>query len=641
METTIRHDVSRFSEDVVYFFKEGTLYRAYDHFGSHVMTVDGLSGTYFAVWAPNAGSVSVIGDFNDWDANRYPLAPRWDSSGIWEGFIPNLKEGEIYKYHIRSNNKQYAVDKQDPYGFECEVPPRNASVVCDLSYEWNDEKWMKDRHEHNAFDAPMATYELHVGSWMRHADGNRYLSYRELADRLPKYIQEMGYTHVEFMPVMGHPFYGSWGYQVLGFFAAASPYGSPKDLMYLIDQLHQAGIGVILDWVPSHFPTDGHGLGYFDGTHLYEHEDPRKGFHPDWKSCIFNYGRAEVKDFLISSALFWLDKYHADGLRVDGVASMLYLDYSRKEGQWIPNEHGGRDNVEAIHFIKTMNETIYANFPDVQTIAEESTDWTGVSRPTFLGGLGFGLKWNMGWMHDTLKFFTKEAIHRKFHHNELTFSMLYAYTENFVLSLSHDEVVHGKASLLSKMPGDDWQKFANLRLLFSYMYAHPGKKLIYMGCEFGQRSEWYHEQSLDWHLLDFASHKGIHQLTKDLNHLYTKHAAFFERDFDPLGFEWVHCDDWENSILVFLRKSSFGVEDSILVACNFTPVPRYHYRVGVPLRGHWKELFNSDAPVYGGGGIGNMGGVEAEAVPYHGRPFSLELTLPPLGAVYFRLDHSK
>jgi len=641
LETAIRHDVSRFSDEVIYFFKQGTLYRAYEHFGAHVMNAHGQPGTYFAVWAPNAAAVSLIGDFNDWDADRHPLAPRWDSSGIWEGFVPRVMQGEIYKYHIRSQHNNYCVDKQDPYGFQCEVPPRTASVVGDLSYKWNDHGWMKLRHERNALDAPMAVYELHVGSWMRHVEGNRYLSYRELADQLPNYIRNMGYTHVELMPVMAHPFYGSWGYQVLGYFAPSGFYGTPQDLMYLIDCLHQAGIGVILDWVPSHFPTDSHGLSYFDGTHLYEHEDPRKGFHPDWKSCIFNYGRAEVKNFLISSALFWLDKYHADGLRVDGVASMLYLDYSREDGQWIPNQYGGRDNIEAIHLIKTMNEAIYANFPDVQTIAEESTDWGGVSRPTFMGGLGFGLKWNMGWMHDTLKYFSKNAIHRKYHHNELTFSMLYAYTENFVLSLSHDEVVHGKCSLLSKMPGDNWQKFANLRLLLSYMYAHPGKKLLFMGSEFGQWAEWYHEQSLDWHLLEFDTHKGIQHLVRDLNHLYRRNPAFSEKDFDPAGFEWIHCDDWQNSVLTFLRKTSHSIEDAILVACNFTPVPRQHYRVGVPVIGYWKEIFNSDAPVYGGGGIGNLGGLEAENTPYHGRPFSLDLTIPPLGAVYFKLDVSQ
>jgi len=483
----------------------------------------------------------------------------------------------------------------------------------------------------------MSVYELHLGSWMRNVEENRWLTYRELAEKLTGYITEMGYTHVEFMPVMAHPFYGSWGYQVLGYFAATSRYGAPQDLMYLVDCLHQHGIGVILDWVPSHFPGDGHGLVFFDGTHLYEHADPRLGFHPDWKSYIFNYGRNEVREFLISSAMFWLDKYHIDGLRVDGVASMLYRDYSREPGQWVPNENGGRDNTEAIHFIKQLNEAVYANFPDVQMFAEESTDWPCVSRPTFMGGLGFGMKWNMGWMHDTLKYFSTDMLYRKHHHNELTFSMLYAYTENFVLSLSHDEVVHGKCSLLNKMPGDLWQKFANLRLLFSYLFAHPGKKLLFMGADIAQWDEWNHERSLDWHLLQHNSHRGIQALVRDLNQLYRQETALFQFDFEPRGFEWVQCDDWQQSVLCLLRKTE-NPEDTILVACNFTPVPRHQYRVGVPESGYWREIFNSDAKVYGGSDVGNGGGRSAEAIPFHGRPYSLSLTLPPLAAVFFKKE---
>jgi len=637
MDQHIFYDVTRFTEKDVYHFKEGTLFRAYEHLGSHVMERDGEAGVYFAVWAPNAGQVTVIGDFNQWNTHSCPLAPRWDGSGIWEGFIPGVNTGAVYKYHITSKLNQAQADKKDPYAFASEVPPKTASCVCDLKYTWNDAAWMKSRCRHNALNAPLSIYEIHPGSWMRHVEDNQWLSYQEMAEKLTQYVLDMGYTHVELMPIMDYPFYGSWGYQVLGYFAATSRFGTPQDLMYLIDILHQNGIGVILDWVPSHFPGDGHGLVHFDGTHLYEHQDPRKGFHPDWKSYIFNYGRNEIKEFLISSAVFWLDKYHADGLRVDGVASMLYLDYSREDGQWIPNEHGGRDNIDAIHFIRQLNETVYQDFPDVQMYAEESTDWPNVSRPTFSGGLGFGMKWNMGWMHDTLKYFSKDMVHRKYHHNELTFSMLYAYTENFVLSLSHDEVVHGKRSLLNKMPGDDWQKFANLRLLFAYMYGHPGKKLLFMGDDIAQWGEWNHEQSLDWHILNYAVHEGVHRLVKDLNHFYRKEPALFYFDFDPAGFEWVQCDDWQQSVLCFLRKSDDS-KDTLLIACNFTPVPRHHYSVGVPYDGYWSEVLNTDAQVYGGSGVGNMGRKLAQRISSHGRPYSLSITLPPLAAVYFKWD---
>ncbi len=634
----IRHDVSRFSDETIYYYKAGKLFRGYHHLGAHLMqSPEGEAGTYFAVWAPNAERASVVGDFNGWDPGAHPLASRWDGSGIWEGFIPGVVQGALYKYHLVSRHNHYQVEKIDPYAFAGETPPKTASVVWSLDYEWGDAEWLNARPVRNSLDAPMSIYELHPGSWRRHPDGNRFLSYRELAHDLCAYVMDMGYTHVELMPVTGHPFYASWGYQTLGYFAATRRYGDPQDLMYLVDVLHQHGIGVILDWVPSHFPTDAHGLGFYDGTHLYEHDDPRKGFHPDWKSYIFNYGRNEVKEFLISSAMFWFDRYHVDGLRVDGVASMLYLDYSRDEGQWVPNEYGGRENVDAINFIKELNETVYANFAGVQMFAEESTDWPSVSRPTSLGGLGFGLKWNMGWMHDTLKYFSKDAIYRKYHHNDLTFSMLYAYTENFVLSISHDEVVHGKRSLLDKMPGDQWQKFANLRLFLSYMFAHPGKKLLFMGCDFGQWNEWQFERGLDWHLTEYGPHQGIQQLMRDLNRIYKRLPAFYKYDFDPRGFEWVYCDDWQSSVVTFVRRTE-DPDDMVAVSCNFTPVPRQPYRVGIPQPGFWREIFNSDAAVYGGGSIGNLGGVWSEATPMHGRPNSLNLTIPPLGAVFLKYE---
>jgi len=634
-QEVVLYEVKHLTDDDLYLFNEGSHFRLYEKLGAHLMTVDGVEGTHFSVWAPNAEQVYVIGDFNGWDKSSHPLRPR-GQSGIWQGFIPGVGQGANYKYHLVSRYRGYRVDKADPFAFYDEVPPRTGSVVWDLKYTWGDQEWIGKRGRANALDAPMAIYEVHLGSWMRAPeDGARPLTYRELAPQLADYVKRMGFTHVEFLPVMEHPFYGSWGYQTVGYFAPTSRYGEPRDFMYLIDCLHQHDIGVILDWVPSHFPSDEHGLAFFDGTHLIEHADPRKGIHPDWNSFIFNYGRDEVRGFLISSAFFWLDKYHADGLRLDAVASMLYLDYSRKKGEWIPNKYGGRENLEAIAFLRRFNEEVYKSYPHVQTLAEESTDWPMVSRPTYVGGLGFGIKWDMGWMHDTLKYMSKEAIHRKYHHNQLTFRMVYAFHENFVLPLSHDEVVHGKGSLLGKMPGDDWQKFANLRLLFSYMYAQPGKKLIFMGGEFGQWNEWYHDSSLDWHLLDYPLHSGVQRLVEDLNKLYKDEPSLHELDFHPDGFEWIDCNDSQSSVLSFIRKGSSS-EDILLAVCNFTPVPRFNYRVGVPRGGYWREIFNSDSKEYGGSGHGNMGGVEASAISFHGRPQSLNLTLPPLGAVFFK-----
>lgn len=634
---TIRHDQSLLTDDDLYLFNEGSWLRAYEKLGAHPVQLGDETGVYFAVWAPNAREVSVIGDFNGWKPGVHPLAPR-GNSGIWEGFLPGIGVGARYKYHIVSHYNNYRVDKADPYGVFHETPPRTASIVWDLSYEWHDQQWMAQRRQRNALDAPMLIYEVHLGSWMRvPEEGNRWLTYRELAPKLAEHVQHLGFTHVEFLPIMEHPFYGSWGYQITGYFAPTSRYGTPQDFMYLIDYLHQQGIGVILDWVPSHFPTDEHGLIYFDGTHLYEHADPRRGFHPDWHSAIFNYGRHEVRTFLLSSAIFWLDRYHADGLRVDAVASMLYLDYSRKPGEWIPNEYGGRENLEAIAFLRRLNEEIYRLYPDVQTIAEESTAWPMVSRPTYLGGLGFGMKWDMGWMHDTLHYLHYDPIYRKYHHTLLTFRMLYAFTENFVLPLSHDEVVHGKGSLLSKMPGDDWQKFANLRLLYGYQYTQPGKKLLFMGAEIGQWAEWNHDTSLDWHLLQYAPHQGIHRWLEDLNRLVRTEPALYEQDFSPTGFEWIDPNDADNSVLSYLRRGR-AEGSELLIVCNFTPVPRQNYRVGVPRLGFWREVLNSDASIYGGSGWGNFGGVEATPVPWHGRPYSVNLTLPPLAMVIFKCE---
>jgi 1,4-alpha-glucan branching enzyme len=638
---TVRHDVSLITDHDIYLFKEGNHFNLHDKLGSHLMTVDRKQGTLFAVWAPNAEKVSVIGDFNGWNKKSHPLSARWDGSGIWEGFIPDIGHGTVYKYYIVSRYNKYNVEKSDPFALHCEVPPKTASIVWDLSYEWNDSEWMSNRNARNALKSPLSIYEIHLGSWRRvPEEGNRYLTYRETAHYLTEYIKAMGFTHVQFMPVTEHPFYGSWGYQVTGFYAPTSRYGTPQDFMYLIEYLHQNGIGIILDWVPSHFPSDEHGLVYFDGTHLYEHEDLRKGFHPDWNSYIFNYGRHEVINFLISSAIFWLEKYHIDGLRVDAVASMLYLDYGRKGGEWIPNEYGGKENIEAIHFLKRFNEMVYTNFPDVQTIAEESTAWPMVSRPSYVGGLGFGMKWNMGWMHDTLDYFSNDPIFRKYHHNQLTFSIWYAFSENFVLPLSHDEVVHGKGSLFGKMSGDEWQKYANLRLLYGYMYAHPGKKLLFMGGEFAQWKEWNHDESLEWHALDYPFHQGVQIWVRDLNHLYKAEPALYELDFSLEGFEWIDFHNWEQSIISFMRKGT-RTEEFVLVVCNFTPVPMYNYRIGVPRGGYWKEVLNSDAKIYSGSGHGNSGGLEASPVSAHGKYYSLSLVLPPLGILFFKYGGSR
>jgi 1,4-alpha-glucan branching enzyme len=635
MVAQISYEITRLSQDDLYLFNEGSHLRLYEKLGAHPMSAAGVEGTYFAVFAPNAVEVTVIGDFNGWNETSHPLNAR-GNSGIWEGFIPAVRIGKHYKYHIVSRYGGYEVDKADPFAFTSELPPRTASIVWDLDYPWADQDWMSERHRRNSFDQPMSIYEVHLGSWTRvPEEGNRWMRFREIAPKLADYVAKMGFTHVELLPVMEHPFYGSWGYQITGYFAPTSRYGRPQDLMYLVDCLHRQGIGVILDWVPSHFPTDQHGLGYFDGTHLFEHEDPRKGFHPDWESFIFNYGRHEVRSFLLSSALFWLDKYHADGLRVDAVASMLYLDYSRREGEWIPNEYGGKENLEAIEFLRRFNQEVYRDYPGAQMIAEESTSWPLVSRPTYVGGLGFGMKWDMGWMHDTLNYMKQDPLYRKYHHNDLTFRMLYAFTENFCLPLSHDEVVHGKNSLLQRMPGDDWQKFANLRLLFGYMYGQPGKKLLFMGSEFGQRNEWYHEQSLDWHLVAYAPHAGVQKWVEDLNRVYRDEPALHQLDFDPSGFEWIDCSDADASVLGFVRKSASRSE-IVLVVCNFTPIVRRNYLMGVPRGGFWGEILNSDAQHYGGSGQGNLGGVEAAPIPAHGRSWSLTLTLPPLSVSFFK-----
>lgn len=622
----------------IYLFKKGNNNNLFNKLGSHLTELDGVKGTHFAVWAPNAENVSVIGDFNGWNKESHMLNPRWDESGIWDGFIPNLKENTLYKYHIVSKVNNYEVEKGDPFAYKWEPPPKTASIVKGLEYEWNDQEWIENRGKHNSLEGPMSIYEVHLGSWKRvPEDGNRSLNYREMAVELVDYLKETGFTHVEFMPIMEHPFYGSWGYQTTGYFAPTSRYGSPQDFMYLVDYLHQNNIGVILDWVPSHFPGDEFGLHFFDGTHLYEHEDRRKGYHPDWDSFIFNYGRNEVKSFLISSAQFWLEKYHIDALRVDAVASMLYLDYSRQDGDWIPNEHGGNENLEAINLIKELNYSVYSDNQGIQTIAEESTAWPMVSRPTDMGGLGFGMKWNMGWMNDTLEYFSKDPIHRKYHHNKLTFGMIYAFNENFVLSLSHDEVVYGKGSLFNKMPGDGWQKASNLRALYGYMFGHPGKKLLFMGAEFGQWREWDHETSLDWNILDNPLNKGIQKWISDLNKFYRNEPALYEIDFSQEGFEWRDVDNYESSTISFIRKSKANSE-VILVVCNFTPVVRENYRVQIPHSGYWKECLNSDAETYGGSGKGNSGGVHSISDNDNGSNPYLELCLPPLGVIYFKFE---
>jgi 1,4-alpha-glucan branching enzyme len=626
------------TEDDLYLFNEGTHYDLWKKLGSHVFRDHDRVGTDFAVWAPNARFVSVIGDFNDWCYDCHPLRQR-GSSGIWEGFIPNVDTGTRYKYHIVSRVNGYSVNKADPFAFRHETTAGRASIVWDLDYDWQDGAWMQSRGERNRLSAPMSIYEMHLGSWRRvAAENNRSLNYRELAYDLAAHVQKMGFTHVEFMPVMEHPFFGSWGYQTTGYFAPTSRYGTPQDFKFLVDYLHQHGIGVILDWVPSHFPHDEHGLAFFDGTHLYEHDDPRQRIQPDWNSYVFNYGRSEVRSFLISSAMYWLEEYHADGLRVDAVASMLYLDYSRKAGEWIPNKFGGRENLDAIDFLRQFNTAVYSRQPDVQTMAEESTAWPMVSRPVYVGGLGFGLKWDMGWMHDTLAYMANDPVHRKYHHGQLTFRMIYAFNENFVLPLSHDEVVHGKHSLLGKMPGDEWQKFANLRLLLAYMYASPGKKLLFMGTELGQWEEWRHDDALPWHL-DDPQRRALSRWLAALNEAYKNEPALHQLDCEPAGFEWIDTNDSERSVISFLRNSAGGREQ-IAVVCNFTPLPRYNYRIGAPRAGFWRELLNSDAQENGGSGHGNMGGVEASPVPCFGRMHSLTLTLPPLGAIFLKSEAS-
>jgi 1,4-alpha-glucan branching enzyme len=621
-------------EQDLYLFNQGSHDRVYQKLGSHLATLDGKEGVAFAVWAPNAESVSVMGEWNAWNKTTHPLR-QISLSGIWQGFVPGLAQGTTYKYHLRSKLNGFVVDKADPFAFRQELPPRTGSVVWDLDYAWNDAAWMRERKDRVALGAPMSIYEVHLGSWRRVAEeGNRSLTYREAAVQLADYVGHMGFTHVEFLPLTEHPFYGSWGYQTTGYFAPTSRYGSPQDLMFLVDTLHARGIGVIFDWVPSHFPTDEHGLAYFDGTHLFEHADPRQGEQPDWASYVFNYGRNEVRSFLMSSAFLWLEAYHGDGIRVDAVASMLYLDYSRKQGEWIPNAHGGRENLEAIAFLREFNERLYKEHPDVQTIAEESTSWPMVSRPLYIGGLGFGMKWDMGWMHDTLDYLSQDPIHRKYHHNKVTFRTVYAFSENFVLPLSHDEVVHGKKSLLDKMAGDGQQRFANLRLLFGYMYAQPGKKLLFMGAEFAQGREWNHDGSLDWHLTDVDQHQGVMRWVEDLNRFYRGVPALHALDCDPRGFQWLDCCDSENSVLSFVRRDESGAQMALCVF-NFTPVARTNYRLGVPHGGRWNEALNSDAPRYGGSAYGNFGGLDAVPVGAHGRHWSLNVTLPPLGALFF------
>ncbi|MEJ2175868.1 MAG: 1,4-alpha-glucan branching protein GlgB [bacterium] len=616
----------------VYLFREGTHGRLFDGLGCQMHS--GRDGAQFAVWAPNARAVSVIGEWNGWNSEADPLAARPDGSGIWERRVRGVAQGQAYKFRIVAQAGGHVSEKADPFAFCAEVPPATASRAWTLDYSWGDADWMANRAAHNALDAPMAVYELHLGSWRRASDG-QFLNYREIAHALAEYMQRMGFTHVELMPVTEHPFYGSWGYQTTGYFAPSARYGSPQDFMYLVDHLHQNGIAVILDWVPSHFPTDAHGLGYFDGTHLYEHADPKQGFHPEWNSSIFNYDRNEVRGFLLSSALFWLDKYHIDGLRVDAVASMLYLDYARKDGEWIPNRYGGKENLGAISFLRMMNEAVYRDHPDTVTIAEESTAWPMVSRPVYLGGLGFGMKWNMGWMHDTLAYFKDDPVFRKFHQDRLTFSLWYAFNENFVLPLSHDEVVHGKGSLIGKMPGDGWQQFANLRALYGYMWGHPGKKMLFMGSEFGQRREWAHDDQLEWWVTGLPEHEGLQHWVADLNHFYRNEPALYEVDFAHDGFEWIDCSDHEASVIAFLRKPR-GDGAPILVACNFTPLPRPNYVLGVPFGGAWREVLNSDAREYGGAGWGNLGGVDAAPVQAHGRPWSINVTLPPLATVMLK-----
>lgn len=618
-------------------FNEGSHHEIYEKLGAHLIDINGVTGVHFSTWAPNARAVSVIGDFNAWDNRRHQMRTL-GSSGIWEIFIPGIQQGDVYKFAVKTQSGN-VIDKADPYAYYAEIRPKTGSKVWDIHhYQWKDSKWMKKRAQNQNLAKPMSIYEVHLGSWMRvpEEDG-RFLTYSELAQKLTAYVKKMGFTHIQLMPVSEHPFDGSWGYQVTGYFAPTSRFGTPDEFMGFVDHLHQNNIGIIIDWVPGHFPKDTHGLSNFDGTSLYEHVDPRKGEHMDWGTKIFNYGRNEVRNFLISNALFWLGKYHIDGLRVDAVASMLYLDYSRKEGEWVPNQYGGRENLEAISFMKRMNELVFEKFPGATTIAEESTAFGGVSRPTYVGGLGFEFKWNMGWMHDTLVYFTKDPIYRKYHQGTITFSMIYAFSENFILVFSHDEVVHGKGSMINKMPGDDWQKFANLRLLYTFMWAHPGKKLLFMGQEFAQWHEWTEAASLDWHLTAFDPHKKLQKMITDLNHIYIKEPALYEVDFEPAGFEWIDFYDSDNSILSFIRKSKNNGE-SIIAVFNFTPIPRYDYRIGIHQLGYYKEIFNSDSHEYWGGNVGNNGGAEAESIQWQGRPYSIKITIPPLGGIYFKLQ---
>ena len=621
----------------LHLLQEGTHYRSYEKLGAHLTALSGEPGVRFAVWAPNAREVSVIGDFNGWNRDATPMRTRGDS-GIWEAFVPGIGSGACYKYFIRSNYHGFQAEKADPYAFAAEVRPRTASKVWDLEgYEWGDQDWMRSRGPRHARETPIAVYEVHLGSWMRAPQHNGWLTYTDLGPRLAEYCLDLGFTHVELMPPTEHPFDGSWGYQTVGYYAPTSRFGTPQEFMQLVDTLHQAGLGVIIDWVPAHFPYDPHGLVYFDGTHLYEHSDPRQGRHPHWDTMIFNYGRREVANYLIGNALFWLDQYHIDGLRVDAVASMLYLDYGRNEGEWVPNQYGGKENIEAIWFLRRFNERIYAEYPDVMTVAEESTSWGMVSQPTYLGGLGFGFKWNMGWMNDILRYFSLDPVFRQYHHNDVTFSMLYAFTENFMLPFSHDEVVHGKGSMLSKMPGDDWQKFANLRGLYAFMYGHPGKKLLFMGCEFGQRREWTHEESLDWHLLEHESHRGLQRCVRDLNRLYRSEPALYERDSEWTGFEWIDCTDWQSNLISFLRRGQ-DPKETLIFVCNFAPVARNGYDIGAPEGGVWREIFNTDSSLYWGCDVGNQGAVTALAETKHGRPAKLSITIPPLGVVVFKRE---
>jgi 1,4-alpha-glucan branching enzyme len=643
-----------------YLFAEGNHQRIYEKLGAHPATLEGINGVYFAVWAPNARNVSIIGDFNYWDGRKHQM--RKGPTGIWELFIPELSVGTSYKYEIK-NYEGHIYEKSDPYGFAQEVRPKTASIVTDLNaYTWNDSEWLENRRHSNILSQPISVYELHLGSWMHAAADNppilengelgtsvsvaelkphaRFLTYRELADRLIPYVKDLGFTHIEVLPVAEHPFDGSWGYQVTGYYACTSRYGTPQDFMYFVDQCHQSGIGIIVDWVPGHFPKDGHGLAFFDGTHLYEHADPRQGEHKEWGTLIFNYGRPEVKNFLAANTLFWFDKYHIDGIRVDAVASMLYLNYNRKDGEWVANQYGGCENIEAADFLRHMNGILFNYFPGALSIAEESTTWPMVSWPTYVGGLGFNLKWNMGWMHDMLDYFSMDPWFRQFHQNNVTFSIMYAFTENFMLALSHDEVVHGKSNMLGKIPGDDWQKFANLRCLYGFMYAHPGKKTLFMGMEFGQRSEWNVWGDLEWHLLQYETHQQLKQFVAELNHLYRRESALYTQDFDYAGFEWVDCNDNRHSVISFLRRAKDSNE-FILTICNFTPQPHSHYRVGVPEAGFYVELLNSDARQYGGSNMGNLGGKWTDEWSFHNRPYSLDLCLPPLCTLMFKLDRSK